>query len=82
MVLSKENAAMVYLTAVIMSYLRDGGINELGRRASEYVKYLVDEEGLDQDELEDFLQTTLESACKALPGYIKSRTKRKRSKTK
>jgi len=78
--LTKESAGQLYLTATIVSYLADGGLNTLGQRTGDIVKFLLHKAGIsDPTEFEDRLQETLDDASKMFPLYIKEKEARKRA---
>ncbi len=71
----------MYLTAIIMSFLAEGGLNTLGQRAGDFEKFLLKEFGIeDPTEFEDFLQLSLQDASAMFPKFIKAKEAKKRAR--
>ena len=78
--LTKETAAQLYLTATIMAFLREGGLNALGQKTGDYIKFVLAERGVDTNEFEDRLHESLEDASAMFPRFVKDKEDRKRAK--
>jgi hypothetical protein len=79
--LTKDSAAQLYLVAVIMSFLREGGLNALGQKVGDYVKFLqTHRDVVDVDQFEGLLQKSLADACAMLPLFIEDKEELKRAK--
>lgn len=78
--LNKDSAAQIYLTAVVMSYFLQGGLNTLGQQTGNTLKFLIKELGIDEREMEKLLLQTLADAGEAFPKFIQKRDEEKRRK--
>lgn len=78
--LTKESAAQLYLVAVIMSSLQEGGLNALGQKAGDYVKFVKAHHNVDVNQFEDLLQKSLKDACAMFPLFIEDKEELKRTK--
>ena len=80
--LNKESAAQLYLIAVIMSFISEGGTHALGQKTGEYMKFLLKKYEIDKFEFEDLLLATMSDACEMFPLFVEARDLRKRNKQK
>jgi hypothetical protein len=61
-----------------MSYLANGGMNELGQRVGDQIKYLLESRGIEYDDFKIQLTELLTKACAEYPPYEKLKSSRKR----
>ncbi len=63
-----------------MSFMVEDGLNEIGRRTSEYQKFILGQNGHSSDEYDQHVHAMLEKACANLPAFLKAKDERKRTK--
>lgn len=77
---TKESAGQLYATAVIMSFLAEGGMYALGQRIGDCLKFQLNQLGIsDPTEFEERLQESLDDACTSFALYTRDKEARKRA---